>query len=215
MGVDINPQPNYPFELIQSDVFALDESLLNEFDIIHASPPCQAYSVGSIGQRKEGKIYPDLLPATRELLHDRDYVIENVSGAPLSGMKLCGSMFGLRVIRHRVFESNIWIYPPGKCQHNGTVHTGEYVKVSNSMPIGSYIGGKIISNEERKDRCRAYRQSVRELYKCGTSKAEYLDWSDAMGVDWCTKQPSLTRNKYDLTQMIPPAYCEYIGKLVI
>jgi len=218
VGVDVKEQPSYPFEFIQSDVFDLNKSFIDEFDIIHASPPCQAYSIGSIGQRAAGKCYKDLLSKTRELIlqHEKSYIIENVKNAPLlKPMKLCGSMFKLRVIRHRFFETDMWIYPPmSKCQHNGAVYSGEYVNVYNSMPVSSYIGGKIISNEERKERSRAYRARVREKYNCGTSKAEYLDWSDAMGIDWMNKQ-SVAKNKYDLTQAIPPAYTEWIGKLIL
>jgi DNA (cytosine-5)-methyltransferase 1 len=129
VGVDIKPQPNYPYEFVQSDVFKLEESFIDEFDIIHASPPCQAYTWGT----RQGRLnkFPDLISATRELVDNKDYIIENVQGAPLiKPMKLCGTMFNLKVIRHRLFESNIWIYPPGPCNHNGTVGRGDYITVA-------------------------------------------------------------------------------------
>lgn len=107
VGVDIRPQPNYPFEFHQAD--ALEWCWRNEpgirFDAIHASPPCQAYIRGG-SQATDGR-HPDLLPATRELLElaGVPWVIENVPGAPMrADVVLCGSHFGLNIRRHRWFE---------------------------------------------------------------------------------------------------------------
>jgi DNA (cytosine-5)-methyltransferase 1 len=114
VGVDINPQPNYPFEFLGCDALELLERNLDEpqyvfglnlktFSVIHASPPCQRWLgvPGALGDE-----YPDLITDTRELLQDTGlpYVIENVPDAPLDGFVLCGSTFGLPVIRHRRFE---------------------------------------------------------------------------------------------------------------
>lgn len=102
VGVDIKPQPRYPFEFYQADAITYP---LGGFDVIHASPPCQGYSnLNAINKRE----YPMLIPAVRAKLEAAGvpYVIENVRGAPLlDPIMLCGAMFsGLRVYRHRLFE---------------------------------------------------------------------------------------------------------------
>ena len=122
VGVDTENISKYPFEFINKDVFCLDIDFMKSFDFIHASPPCQAYSSGSISARKKGKEYPDLVAPTRELLNSLNipYIIENVPNAPLiNPTVLCGTQFDLRVFRHRLFESNIRIYGKGKCSHKG------------------------------------------------------------------------------------------------
>ncbi len=211
VGVDIRDQPNYPFEFIQSDVFDVDPEFLREFDIIHASPPCQAYTVGSIWLRKRGVEYPDLLGATRDLILDSDvdYVIENVPRAPLiQPMMLCGTMFGLKVFRHRLFESNMWIYPPTCCHHNGTTRHGDYYIVANCNPIGDYYHGKSMPKELRQHyREKVYAQMFAEFGGKNKTEAQYRAWCDAMQIDWMTK--------YELTQAIPPAYTFWIGKLIM
>lgn len=124
VGVDIVPQPNYPFEFVQGD--ALQPPIrLEAFDFIHASPPCQAFTVARVIHRRE---HPDLIQPTRAILESSgvDWVIENVPGAPLrKDLELCGSMFGLeskngRLRRHRIFELS-WpgpiLVPPH--QHHG------------------------------------------------------------------------------------------------
>lgn len=131
VGVDCQAQPHYPFRFHQADALTFP---LDGFDVIHASPPCQAYSVTSALWRRE---YPDLLPLVRARLwaSDKLFVIENVIGAPLPGaIVLCGTMFGLRVFRHRLFESNLLLFAPGPCKHEGNVKrwrqkTGAYISV--------------------------------------------------------------------------------------
>ncbi len=125
-GVDIVPQPRYPFHFIQADAL---EFPLDGFDVIHASPPCQRYSVTFALWQRE---YADLVPLMRSRLwaSGKPCVIENVVGAPLPGsIVLCGTMFGLGVLRHRLFESNVLLFAPGPCQHQGTVKDGQYVTV--------------------------------------------------------------------------------------
>lgn len=109
-GVDINPQGNFPFEFIQADALALEPAFLASFDAIHASPPCQAYTrkAADWGRKRNHWIeHPDLVAPTRAMLEasGRPYVIENVPGAPIrADLVLCGTMFGLRIIKHRCFE---------------------------------------------------------------------------------------------------------------
>jgi DNA (cytosine-5)-methyltransferase 1 len=105
-GVDITDGHDYPFTFIQNNVFNLSPDFLGQFDLIWASPPCQHYSYGT-RKFERYKQHPDLVGHTRELLKKtgKPYIIENVVGAPLrKDLRLCGIMFGLRVIRHRIFE---------------------------------------------------------------------------------------------------------------
>ena len=117
-GVDVVDQPRYPYRFIRADAVEYLHEHGGDYDAVHASPPCQEFT--SLRFRW-GKTYPNLIEATRsELLAlGLPYVIENVMQAPLGNpLVLCGSMFGLRVIRHRRFETAppIW-FPPGPCSH--------------------------------------------------------------------------------------------------
>jgi len=103
-GVDITDNHQYPFQFYNWDVFDIPPTFFQQFDLIHASPPCQAYSWSAKRWKKD---FPDLIGKTRELLNrtGKNYIIENVQGAPLrKDLVLCGEMFKLRVIRHRIFE---------------------------------------------------------------------------------------------------------------
>lgn len=120
VGVDITPQPKYPFEFIQSDALEYLKNNHHKFDVIHASPPCQAFTKAGKEQRSKGKVYPDLLNATREMLINigKPYIIENVPDAPMvDPILLCGSMFDLKTYRHRLFESNIKLKVPPHPEH--------------------------------------------------------------------------------------------------
>ena len=122
VGFDINPQPNYPFEFHEADALSVD---LSGFDAVWASPPCQAYTKKSAnwGRQRVNVIeHPDLVGPVRERLKasGKPYIIENVVGAPLrASTMLCGTMFGLRIIKHRIFEANWPLpFPPGLCDHH-------------------------------------------------------------------------------------------------
>jgi len=113
VGVDIEPQPHYPFEFHQADAMTYP---LEGFDAIHASPPCQAYT-----SMRHSDDHPDLYGATRDrlLASGVPWVIENVIGAPYHyGLILCGSMFDLQIRRHRNFETSWLMFQP-PCHHNG------------------------------------------------------------------------------------------------
>lgn len=110
VGIDIAPHPNYPFDFIQGDATNPPVDF-KDFDFIWASPPCQMFSAAThINPKQHSKrrgIYRNLIPETRKLLQDSGipFCIENVPKAPLrKDLLLCGEMFGLRVIRHRIFE---------------------------------------------------------------------------------------------------------------
>lgn len=149
-GVDIRPQPNYPYKFFQLDVRELPTFWLAAFDVIHASPPCQAYSpLGALSPHKE---YPDLVAFTRALLDGSGvpYVIENVMSAPLvkeRSIVLCGSMFGLRTYRHRRFESHMPLAAPEHPKHTVLTATkqrktrwAEGWNVSITGDVGTYVG---------------------------------------------------------------------------
>lgn len=129
-GVDMNPMPDYPFSFIQDDAL---EYPPDGYTLIWASPPCQAHSRLS-GVRKD-KEYPDLIASMRERLEKSSsmWVIENVPLAPLRrDLMLCGTMFGLGVYRHRIFEANFPIPQLG--------HPDHFISVTSSF--GAYRAGK-------------------------------------------------------------------------
>jgi len=129
VGVDINPQPHYPFEFHQADALTYP---LDGFDAIHASPPCQHYA-NVTKWRGHTAAHPDYVPAVLDRLGDQPmpWIIENVPGAPIRpDFILCGSMFGLRIQRHRWFHTswNAYDLMP-TCDHRGLLpfmHKGEH-----------------------------------------------------------------------------------------
>lgn len=150
VGIDIKRQPNYPFRSVVYDVRCLANWFLTKFDVIHASPPCQAYSpLGALSPDKE---YPDLVAFTRALLIGSGvpYVIENVMSAPLikeRSIVLCGAMFGLRTYRHRRFESSLPLKAPAHPKHAVLTATkqrkarwAEGWNVSITGDVGTYVG---------------------------------------------------------------------------
>lgn len=182
-GIDIKNNHKYPYDFIQKDIFDLDINFMQEFDLIHASPPCQSFTWSSAKHRNKGKTYPDLVADTRKLLQrtGRPYIIENVIGAPVrKDLVLCGVMFGLRVIRHRIFEIKGFTVLQPKHEKHKSGSTN-----SKGNPQSYYA-------------CVAGGGGDGYSYKL-------IDWQKAMGIDWVTK-------KEHLTQMIPPKYSEYIGK---
>jgi hypothetical protein len=147
-GVDIKPQPRYAGDaFVQGDALDYVAAHGHEFDAIHASPPCQAFSV--MKSLHNAKAHPNLIPETQALLRSFGvpYVIENVPGAPLeTSLMLCGSMFGLRshrgyLRRHRHFETSDLIFAPGPCRHEGLAigvyghgsagHLGQRMRTAN------------------------------------------------------------------------------------
>ncbi len=203
VGVDINPQPNYPFEFIQADAMDVLEGrieirmgyfgLWDGFDAIHASPPCQAYSV--LRRANPGAEYPDLVAPTREKLEQvgLPWVMENVPGSPVrASIVLCGSMFDLgagerQLRRHRLFELSHAMLQP-ECRHKG-----EAVGVYGGGPTGRYTFENGI-RKGLKGRRGGYQGTMDER-------------REAMGIDWMRSQ--------ELNQAIPPAYTEWIGSQLL
>ena len=185
VGVDINPQPRYPFEFYQGDALDFLREHGKEFDAIHSSPPCQHYSVASKAHNGNAGAHPGLVPVVRNILQaiGRPWIIENVIGAPLRNpVVLCGTMFdGLRVIRHRQFESSEVLTAPGECGPHPLCYTMDKRKPHY---------GKL-------DEMKAF-VMVNGGGNCSKAAA-----ADAMGIDWMTKN--------ELNEAIPPAYTEYLG----
>lgn len=144
IGIDIRPQLHYPYPFLLAD--ALSPPLdLSAFTLIHASPPCQAHTVLRHITDTNIPDYnpPDLIDDTRSLLRSsgRPYVIENVPGSPLRGFRLCGSMFGLTVQRHRIFESSHLILAPD-CRHTPGPPVGIYGWQGSTLTRG-YVAKSI------------------------------------------------------------------------
>lgn len=131
VGVDLLPQPHYPFSFVQADALTYP---LDGFDVVVASPPCPGYSRATAFHRGARANHPLLIGPVRERLQASGlpYVIENVEGAPLQHpILLCGTMFGLRSLRHRLFESNVPLLAP----HHPDLCTEHLVKCAPPAAI--------------------------------------------------------------------------------
>jgi DNA (cytosine-5)-methyltransferase 1 len=190
VGVDNRPQPHYPFEFVQAEALAAETWIeIDYFDAIHASPPCQAFTryrnrPGHVGEAQ------DLVAPTRALLKESGlpYIIENVEGAPLHDPTLlCGSMFGLPLRRHRLFETN-WALMAPKCQHGWQLGLRLYPQATN-------------------------RKNARNTVEIGTWRIPENVQKDAMEIDWMRMRTADGKNRFrsELSQAIPPAYTELIG----
>lgn len=142
VGVDIKAQPRYPKELHRGDALEYLAKHGDDFDAIHASPPCQRYTNA---RKINGREHPDLIAEVRSLLQETGlpYVIENVPGAPLHDpAELCGAMFGLGTYRHRLFESNVPLDVPEHPEHVArTAKMGRPPKPGEFMHVvGNFSG---------------------------------------------------------------------------
>jgi DNA (cytosine-5)-methyltransferase 1 len=192
VGVDIVDQPNYPFTFYEMDAleFVRSEFLSRGaargwgFKAIHASPPCQRFS--DLAKRNgNAEDWPDLIEPTRSALRATGlpYVIENVEGAPLlDPVTLCGTQFpGLRVIRHRPFET---AFPVSQLPH------------CDPAPL-------VFTYDKRKGHYGKLDQDVSFVQVTGGGNATVANKRAAMGISWMTGK--------ELNEAIPPAYTEHIG----
>lgn len=187
VGVDIAPQPHYPFEFHQADALTFP---LGGFDAIHASPPCQRYlNLGDVN-RAMGRDYdhPDLITVTRDMLlaTGLPYIIENVADARRQlrdPVRVCGTGLHLPLRRHRLFESNYSLEGVA-CAHyrymvprywTGWRPHGEY-RLSTVVQVYGNAGGRD-------------------------------EWPAAMGIDWMTPR--------EMCEAIPPAYTEHVGRQLL
>ena len=183
-GVDVRPQPRYAGDrFIQADAMDLlaDAAFLSQFDLVHASPPCQGYSTTRTYNSHAIGTHPMLITDVRNALRSAGvpYVIENVMGARdamESPVMLCGVMFGLRLYRHRLFESS---HPITALAHAEHVWRPAF---RGCMPTGTQFVN----------------------FDHFTGRGEYREMQhQAMGIDWMTN--------LELDQAIPPAYTRYLG----
>ncbi len=159
VGVDIRPQPRYPFTFVLGDALEFD---LTGFDFVWASWPCQAYTAY---KRRPNHVYaaPELIEAGRAKLvgWGGPYVMENVRGAPLrAAVRLCGSSFNLDVQRHRYFETTFPVLAP-PCHHSRQVP--RFAPATN-------------------------RTNFRKTVEIGVWRIPLAVQQRAMGVDWMTLQ---------------------------
>jgi DNA (cytosine-5)-methyltransferase 1 len=186
VGVDLERQPRYPFQFMQGDALMVFEmpAWIDTFDAIHASPPCQRYC-DLAARNGNAAEWPDLIPILRPLLRATGlpYVIENVEGAPLDDpVMLCGTMFPeLRVIRHRLFETN-WplTAPPHKLPH----------------PL-------VFTHDKRKSHYGHLDQDTAYVQVTGGGNATLANKREAMGMPWASN--------HGVNEAIPPAYTEHVG----
>lgn len=196
-GVDSDGRhaKRYPYDFHQADALTFLAEHGQEYDAIAASPPCQAYS---ITRHTHDAKHPDLVEPTRAALMSTGlpYIIENVEGAPLiDALRLCGTEFDLVAVdrdgepielrRHRLFESNVFLYGAGGCQHRPVT--------------GHRIGG-------------AYGGGSTSLLAARIRRGGYTPHRDVkaalLGVDW-------PMTEHELNQSIPPAYTEFLGRQLI
>ena len=185
IGVDQEPQPNYPFRFIEADALEVlaDREFLAQFDAIHACPPCQFRALATLSQRRRGKEYPDLIGPTRELLtanFSGPWVIENVPDTPLRpDIRLCGCMFGLELPgigylkRERWFETS-WRAFGLEMPHR---HRGHAISIAG--------------------------HGTPAWMRTKTGHIGVAGWRQVMRIDWTTRE--------ELTEAIPPAYTEFVG----
>lgn len=193
VGVDINPQPNYPFEFHQVDAVEYIDQHGSEFDLIHGSPPCQDYSNLNAYNRKE---YPRLIEPVREAMIKSGvpYLLENVESAAshlVNPITLCGTMFGLGVYRHRVFEVSFDLDAPDHPQHVERCARNGYLPTADKTFM-TITGGA---------HSRAWQNAACE----------------AMGMPWISVLPggNIKRGIREVCEAIPPAYAEWIGRAFI
>lgn len=194
-GVDINCNHSryYPYKFYCEDALEFIYDNINNYDVIHASPPCQGYSAHVTSKDSKhvsysrGKNEPRLIDDLREIfeIFEKPYIIENVMGAKDSmhnPIELCGVMFGLPIRRHRLFESNMPIRSPEHPECLGVA--------------------KRFAEEKGWD--------YRDMSVTGKGRGAGIKdrWNEIMGIDW-----NMTQS--EIVESIPPAYTKYIGKQIM
>ena len=200
VGVDISPQKHYPFEFHQADALEYCAMHGREFDVIHASPPCQFASEATPITHKH--LHHNYIPDLQNLLIEigKPYIIENVEGARkwlVNPVMLCGTMFAMPIWRHRYFEINsFFLLSPATCNHRRSPIT--FGSGSNTrktwIPVLTTGGGDSKGS-------LGHGRKVLRPREC----IDILRW--AIGIDWMTRD--------ELDQAIPPAYTEWIGKQLL
>jgi DNA (cytosine-5)-methyltransferase 1 len=202
-GVDIRDHSKYyPASFVQGDAFEYLAQHGHEYDVIHASPPCQAYSIATAGTAARNN-HPRMIGETRRLLLelDKPYIIENVALAKselIDPIMLCGRMFGLEALdedglplvldRHRLFESNLDLAQPAHPKHDDRQVAGVYTGGRTRAPGATAAEHRL---DCRKGRKGGYVPASKEVRQ------------QLMGIDWMTNK--------GMAESIPPAYSLYLG----
>lgn len=187
VGVDINPQPHYPFEFHQADALTYP---LEGFDVIHASPPCQEYSSLRFMKTRQ---YAAILAETRQRLIDSGlrWVMENVANAPMhQGVLICGTALGLNVRRHRLFDCSHLIYGPGMCRHG-----------PDNINVYGHGAWNYQPRADNSKYCHWTRSNAHQ------SPLPIATARQAFECEWMTQA--------ELAECVPPAYTEWIGRQVL
>jgi DNA (cytosine-5)-methyltransferase 1 len=186
IGVDIRPQPRYPFRFIRGDALRPPVDL-GRFDFVWASPPCQHFSLATRCRPGAAEKHPNLIPPIRNMLERSSglFCMENVPGAPLRhDLVLTGCMFGLTTYRKRKFEMNYFVLAPRPGVPFGP----------ESRPGTFTIVGHT-GNSSLKTR------------KAGVNRGTKTDWQRAIGIDWMSVA--------EMANAVPPAYSEFIGRAAL
>jgi DNA (cytosine-5)-methyltransferase 1 len=187
VGVDNRPQPHYPFEFVLGDALEFVAEHGREFDVVHASPPCQKYTMWqTVNVKRWGSVpqHPDLIAPTRAALIQtgKPYVIENVQNSPLlTQIILCGVSLGLpHLARHRHFESSVLLMAPA-CSHYSADYT---IGVYGQRPDGHRVSNK--------------------QWRMSKTASSIKEAQIVMGIDWMDWD--------EIREAIPPAYTKWIGE---
>lgn len=232
VGVDIKPQLRYPFTFVQGDALEYVREHGREFDAIHASPPCQGYSIMRNLPWLRHKEYPLLIQPTADALNEigKPWVIENVMGAKLASGWLCGTMFGLPFFRHRFFWTGDWLWrQPCHEAHRvvirptGSLGSRARDVVATRDKRGKELTRRVIYSEaedsrglqtwlgRRGDAGHGFTLTGNGAQKNGGANVGHAAGvgavREAMGLHYMTRE--------EITQAIPPAYTEFIGRQLL
>jgi DNA (cytosine-5)-methyltransferase 1 len=196
-GIDIKPQPRYPFRFIRGDALR-PPMRLEDFDLIWASPPCQGYSIMRNLPWLKDREYPMLIPAVRQMLKasGSEFIIENVNQARrraslpegIEGGYLCGAMFGLPLYRHRRFETSFHWFAPAHPRHEAVIRPGRMLgSRASDVRFGQFPGRRAGTSVGHGPGARRVQAS--------------------MGVEWMVGD--------EAGQAIPPVFSEHIGRYAI
>lgn len=226
IGVDHRPQRRYPFQIVQADAMNYP---LEGFDFIWASPPCQGYSVMRHLPWNRHREYPMLIEEIRERLQSAGvpYVIENVMGARayMDAHFLCGTMFGKRFYRHRLFESNFLWLAPHHPKHEAVIRVSRLISGRARTIVFSEGETRVRSSEqgglprqptvqwgvprllprhgiaEYEQRCQTDGVVIGLGHLSGAAAAKR-----EMEVEWMSVN--------EMTQAIPPCYSRYLAQFI-
>jgi DNA (cytosine-5)-methyltransferase 1 len=190
VGVDVKPQPRYPFTFVQGDALEYLAAHGHEFDAIHASPPCQGYLNEHFRVTPSGHVrrdHPKLIADTRARLDaiGKPYVIENIESARKemrTPITLCGTSFGLPLKRHRCFEVPFLMLTLDCAHLREPKYPTQFRPKKGQAALACHV----------------------QVYGNGKGARH---WPAAMGIGWMRRE--------ELAQAIPPAYTEYIGRQLL